>query len=113
MKKKLLDLWFGQIINRIWQWKRRRAYMRARQSYNNSCLRLCHYCDEPLSLETFTVDHVTPQALGGSDAISNLVACCKYCNKIKGAKPVTEFMLSYMRHRASLRRSGRREKVEV
>lgn len=31
----------------------------------------------------FTVDHVVPVSLGGSDDLTNLVGCCKRCNSSK------------------------------
>lgn len=41
----------------------------------------CHYCG---SVKKLTLDHVTPQAKGGTDHPSNLVACCGDCNDAKG-----------------------------
>lgn len=38
----------------------------------------CHYCHS--REEKLTIDHVIPQALGGSDKPDNLVACCQACN---------------------------------
>lgn len=46
---------------------------------NHTC-RYCRSADNPL-----TIDHVTPVALGGSDAPDNLVACCKDCNNGKAS----------------------------
>ncbi len=40
----------------------------------------CHYCSDMAD----TVDHKIPQAAGGTDARSNLVACCSRCNTVKG-----------------------------
>lgn len=40
----------------------------------------CHYCSDLAD----TVDHKIPQACGGTDARSNLVACCSRCNMLKG-----------------------------
>jgi 5-methylcytosine-specific restriction endonuclease McrA len=31
----------------------------------------------------FTTDHVIAVALGGSDQLDNLVACCRHCNSRK------------------------------
>lgn len=50
---------------------------------NHTC-RYCHATDSPL-----TVDHVTPVALGGSDAPDNLVAACKDCNAGKSSTSPT------------------------
>lgn len=52
----------------------------------------CYYCgtqlDHPEStghtgVRNFTVDHVIPVSLGGTDALENLVLCCKQCNSSK------------------------------
>ena len=44
---------------------------------------LCEYChsSERLSASRFTVDHVIPKSLGGSDAIDNLALACRRCNE--------------------------------
>jgi hypothetical protein len=43
----------------------------------------CRYCRAVVGL---SIDHVTPRSQGGSDAVSNLVVCCKACNARKGAR---------------------------
>lgn len=43
----------------------------------------CRYCRS--AENALTVDHVTPVALGGSDAPDNLVAACKDCNAGKSS----------------------------
>ena len=43
----------------------------------------CRYCRSKEN--ALTIDHVVPQALGGSDDPSNLVACCKDCNAGKSS----------------------------
>lgn len=40
----------------------------------------CAYCDSDQNL---TIDHVVPQAKGGSDFITNVVCCCESCNRSK------------------------------
>lgn len=42
----------------------------------------CAYCGEHRDI--MTIDHVTPQALGGSDELTNVLCCCEECNKSKG-----------------------------
>lgn len=37
-----------------------------------------------------TVDHIVPKSCGGTNDPSNLVACCKECNQIKGRKLASE-----------------------
>lgn len=45
----------------------------------------CQYCGASAPEVKLTVDHVIPEALGGSDKPDNLVAACKDCNAGKGA----------------------------
>jgi 5-methylcytosine-specific restriction endonuclease McrA len=44
---------------------------------------LCEYCHSPerLSANRFTVDHVIPRSLEGSDEINNLALACRRCNE--------------------------------
>ena len=53
----------------------------------------CVYCgiqmeDAP---QPFTLDHIVPCELGGSNASGNLVSSCKSCNAAKGAKSQRAF----------------------
>lgn len=52
----------------------------------------CAYCGT--QSEKLTVDHIVPIALGGADAINNLVPCCMSCNCRKCDTPVEEWYLS-------------------
>lgn len=54
-----------------------RQAIRERASY------LCEYCHSPerLSANRFTIDHVIPRSLEGSDDISNLALACRRCNE--------------------------------
>jgi 5-methylcytosine-specific restriction endonuclease McrA len=58
---------------------------------------LCEYCHSPerLSANRFTVDHVTPKSLDGSDKIDNLALACRRCNErrynfVAGIDPETK-----------------------
>jgi 5-methylcytosine-specific restriction endonuclease McrA len=44
---------------------------------------VCEYCHSPerLSANRFTVDHVIPKSLGGSDQLTNLALACRRCNE--------------------------------
>lgn len=52
----------------------------ARRAYHH-----CSYCQsqEDVVGALFTVDHIIPQALGGSDELNNLCLACWDCNRIK------------------------------
>lgn len=45
----------------------------------------CSYCrsQEAVAGATFTIDHIIPQSLGGSDAPDNLCLACWDCNRLK------------------------------
>jgi 5-methylcytosine-specific restriction endonuclease McrA len=40
----------------------------------------CAYCE---SEENLTIDHIIPQAKGGTDHITNVVCACEFCNRSK------------------------------
>jgi 5-methylcytosine-specific restriction endonuclease McrA len=50
----------------------------------------CAYCLDAAQ----EADHLHPLALGGADAIENLVPACRRCNRSKGAKPLLLWMLA-------------------
>lgn len=47
----------------------------------------CRYCGATAPGVKLTVDHVIPEALGGTDEPSNLVAACSDCNSGKSSVP--------------------------
>lgn len=51
--------------------------MRKRAGY------LCEYCHSPEKISTsrFTIDHIQPRSLGGSDNSDNLALACIRCNQ--------------------------------
>lgn len=58
---------------------------------------LCEYCHSPerLSPSRFTVDHIMPRSLGGSDEMENLALACRRCNErrynfVAGIDPDTQ-----------------------
>jgi hypothetical protein len=58
---------------------------------------ICEYCHSPerLSANRFTVDHVIPKSLGGSDTFDNLALACRRCNErrynfVAGIDPETQ-----------------------
>jgi 5-methylcytosine-specific restriction endonuclease McrA len=54
-----------------------KEFVRKRANY------LCEYCHSPERICTtrFTVDHVIPKSLGGSDDVENLALACRRCNE--------------------------------
>ncbi|MBE9008812.1 HNH endonuclease [Pseudanabaenaceae cyanobacterium LEGE 13415] len=68
-----------------------------RQAVRERANYLCEYCHSPerLSANRFTVDHVIPRSLGGSDDLSNLALACRRCNErrynfVAGIDPETQ-----------------------
>lgn len=54
-----------------------RQLVRKRANY------LCEYCHSPerISTSRFTIDHIQPRSLGGSDDPDNLALACSCCNQ--------------------------------
>jgi hypothetical protein len=52
----------------------------------------CRYCGKQLTRFTCTLDHVTPVAAGGTNALDNLVTACLQCNSRKHQRPVGDFL---------------------
>jgi len=51
----------------------------------------CAYCGIVLDKSIFTVDHIKPKYLGGSNDIDNLNPCCRRCNSWKKTFSIEEF----------------------
>jgi 5-methylcytosine-specific restriction endonuclease McrA len=45
----------------------------------------CFFCSKMLPKAEASVEHLVPKALGGSDHLDNLVACCKSLNSLFGS----------------------------
>ena len=54
-----------------------------RQLIRNRAQYRCEYCHslERISANRFTVDHIIPKSLGGSDDSDNLALACRRCNE--------------------------------
>jgi hypothetical protein len=68
-----------------------------KQSVRERAKYLCEYCHslELLSANRFTIDHIVPRSLGGSDDIENLALACRRCNErrynfVAGIDPETQ-----------------------
>jgi len=46
----------------------------------------CQYCGREFSGPDLTIDHIIPKVQGGSNAWTNVVACCRTCNMRKGGR---------------------------
>lgn len=53
----------------------------------------CYYCGKHLNDDNFTIDHIIPIKQGGTDGESNLVACCKDCNTLKGNLTIPQLVV--------------------
>lgn len=69
----------------------------AKQTVRERAKYLCEYCHSPerLSANRFTIDHLIPRSLGGSDKIDNLALACRRCNErrynfVAGIDPETQ-----------------------
>lgn len=51
-----------------------------RQRCFNFYGRKCYYCEEVLNGLNTTVDHIIPEAEGGTHDLDNLIPCCLKCN---------------------------------
>ncbi|MGL4563085.1 MAG: DNA methyltransferase [Brevinema sp.] len=49
---------------------------------------VCAGCKDHFLIENLAIDHIIPQAKGGSDHEDNLQLLCTYCNSIKGDRPM-------------------------
>ena len=54
----------------------------------------CIYCGAPLTIKTFTLDHIRPKAAGFDSRSENAVACCLACNNKKGSRGTMEYIAS-------------------
>ena len=68
--------------SRRWNHEHRRGYSVAAilELYGDKC----HLCSKEILPEHFSVDHVIPLSLGGSDELSNLRPAHRSCNSSKG-----------------------------
>ena len=77
------------------------------QRQNSQCL----YCGTTLIFESCQLDHIVPQADGGSNKEENLVAVCTHCNKSKAALPFFTWANSGVKPDVSLEGSVTRLKT--
>lgn len=51
----------------------------------------CVYCDEDLHDKEIHLDHIIPEAKGGTTTLNNLQVTCRKCNTAKGTLTEEEF----------------------
>ena len=56
---------------------------------------VCNGCKMDFPFKIFEVDHIIPQARGGTDHLSNLQLLCPHCNRIKGDR-TQEYLVSQL-----------------
>lgn len=56
---------------------------------------ICCYCDQVLSMETLTLDHIVPDSKRGTFNATNLTIACKPCNNKRGNKPFFEYCVKF------------------
>lgn len=52
---------------------------------------ICAYCDKPLPVQGFHLDHIEPRAVRGATARPNLVVCHNACNARGGHRIYRDF----------------------
>lgn len=62
-----------------------------RQAVYAKCNGCCAYCGAPLERLAMQIDHVRPQAYGGSDDLGNLLPACRACNNYKAVWSLDQF----------------------
>lgn len=87
--ERLREIWsmYGKTWDKVPGRKNPPGWDRTRREILERDDSTCRYCGvrEEGYME---VDHVVPASKGGSDEKSNLVACCRTCNRKKSNKPV-------------------------
>ena len=63
--------------------KRRIFTTKERYTIYNRSEGHCGICGRFIPLEEYTIDHIIPLSKGGTNDLSNLQACCSFCNKAK------------------------------
>ncbi len=56
---------------------------------------VCNGCKMDFPFKIFEVDHIIPQARGGTDHIENLQLLCPHCNRLKGDRP-QEYLIAQL-----------------
>ncbi len=57
---------------------------RQRKAMIKKGINKCHWCGDPLTLDTSTVEHIIPLFRGGLDNANNRTLACGHCNEKRG-----------------------------
>lgn len=52
----------------------------------------CWYCGSALTIDSASIDHITPMSCGGTDDYGNLALTCTFCNYAKRNLPIEVFL---------------------
>jgi hypothetical protein len=52
---------------------------------------ICCYCDNPLTMESVTMEHIVPDSKRGTFNTTNLTVSCSECNNRRGNKPFFDY----------------------
>jgi 5-methylcytosine-specific restriction endonuclease McrA len=72
--------WVARKLNVRVPLNRRNVIVRDSVMRGRSFTLICQYCADPLTTETYSLDHILPRSRGGLTEWTNIVACCKDCN---------------------------------
>lgn len=69
----------------------KRRQKRIREYVINRDGMICCYCDQPLSIEAITMEHIVPDSKRGTFNTTNLTVSCSQCNNRRGNKPFFDY----------------------
>jgi len=80
----ILRRFFGGLFEKKDE-KRTFSIEQRRLIWNSDETHKCSECNQPLTWENFTIDHIKPHSRGGPTTLSNAALMCRECNSRKGA----------------------------
>jgi 5-methylcytosine-specific restriction endonuclease McrA len=78
---------------------RRRILFKAQEGKCIECSRVCTLDRPTRKMREFTVDHVIPKRLGGTNAYTNLAGLCFHCNSKKAGQMPSSKLLQHIAKR--------------
>lgn len=85
-RKKFKSLEYFVVVGLKYNGKniKRRTTGYAKEFIENHRNAKCLYCNDKLTIENATTDHIIPISTGGNNSQVNLIVCCKSCNEERG-----------------------------